>query len=97
MPLLPDLTDLSATVTPTVSVNSIDLLPTVQPKLRRTVVDTRLHLPDMFELTFEEAGEAPHFKCGIMQAAARHAGAVEPRAELSQYDGHRAVYRISWS
>ncbi len=54
MPLLPDLTDLSATVTPTVSVNSIDLLPTVQPKLRRTVVDTRLHLPDMFELTFED-------------------------------------------
>lgn len=54
MPLLPDLTDLSATVTPTVSVNSIDLLPTVQPKLRRTIVDTRLHLPDMFELTFDD-------------------------------------------
>ena len=52
---MPDLTDLSATVTPTVSVNSIDLLPTVQPKLRRTVVDTRLHLPDMFELTFEDS------------------------------------------
>ena len=52
---LPELTDLSATVVPTVSVNSIDLLPTVQPKLRRTVVDTRLHLPDMFELTFEDS------------------------------------------
>lgn len=55
MSLLPDLTDLSASVVPTVSVNSIDLLPTVAPKLRRTVVDTRLHLPDMFELTFEDS------------------------------------------
>nr|MDP9463792.1 phage baseplate assembly protein V [Actinomycetota bacterium] len=53
--MLPDLTDLSASVVPTVSVNSIDLLPTVQPKLKRTVVDTRLHLPDMFELTFEDS------------------------------------------
>lgn len=49
------LTDLSTTVAPTVSINSIDLLPTVQPKLKRTVVDTRLHLPDMFELTFEDS------------------------------------------
>lgn len=49
------LTDLSTTVTPTVSINSMDLLPTVQPKLKRTVVDTRLHLPDMFELTFEDS------------------------------------------
>jgi phage protein D len=54
VPGLPDLTDLSASVVPTVSVNSIDLLPTVAPKLKRTVVDTRLHLPDMFELTFED-------------------------------------------
>jgi phage protein D len=53
--LLPDLTDLSASVVPTVSVNSIDLLPTIAPKLKRTVVDTRLHLPDMFELTFEDS------------------------------------------
>jgi phage protein D len=53
--LLPDLTDLSATVVPTVSINSIDLIPTVQPKLKRAVVDTRLHLPDMFELTFEDS------------------------------------------
>lgn len=49
------LTDVSASVVPTVSVNSVDLLPTVQPKLKRTVVDTRLHLPDMFELTFEDS------------------------------------------
>ncbi|MEP7111667.1 MAG: phage baseplate assembly protein V [Ilumatobacteraceae bacterium] len=55
MSLLPDLTDLSASVVPTVSINSIDLLPTVAPKLKRTVVDTRLHLPDMFELTFEDS------------------------------------------
>ncbi|MEO7370655.1 MAG: hypothetical protein ABIZ69_07330, partial [Ilumatobacteraceae bacterium] len=51
---MPDLTDLSATVVPTVSINSVDLIPTVAPKLKRTVVDTRLHLPDMFELTFED-------------------------------------------
>ncbi len=55
MSLLPDLTDLSASIVPTVSVNSIDLLPTIAPKLKRTVVDTRLHLPDMFELTFEDS------------------------------------------
>ena len=55
MSLLPDLTDLSASIVPTVSINSIDLLPTVAPKLKRTVVDTRLHLPDMFELTFEDS------------------------------------------
>ena len=55
MSALDSLTDLSTTVAPTVSVNSIDLLPTVQPKLKRTVVDTRLHLPDMFELTFEDS------------------------------------------
>jgi phage protein D len=53
--LLPDLTDLSASIVPTVSVNSIDLLPTIAPKLKRTIVDTRLHLPDMFELTFEDS------------------------------------------
>jgi len=43
--LMPDLTDLSATVVPTVSVNSIDLLPTVQPKLKRTIVDTVCTFP----------------------------------------------------
>jgi phage protein D len=53
--MMPSLTDLSANVTPTVSINSIDLLPTVAPKLVCTVVDTRLHLPDMFELTFEDS------------------------------------------
>lgn len=52
---LPGLTDVSATVVPTVNINSMDLPPTVRPKLKRTVVDTRLHLPDMFELTFEDA------------------------------------------
>ncbi len=55
MSMLAGLTDISATVAPTVSINSMDLLPTVQPKLRRTLIDTRLHLPDMFELTFEDA------------------------------------------
>src|SRR6185369_11148264 len=55
MSINPGVADLSATVTPTISINSIDLLPTVQPKLKRTVVDTRLHLPDMFELTFEDS------------------------------------------
>ena len=52
------LTDLSATVVPTVSINSIDLIPTLAPKLKRTVVDTRLHLPDMFELTFEDTNNS---------------------------------------
>ena len=55
---MPDITDHSATVVPTVSINSIDLIPTVAPKLKRTVVDTRLHLPDMFELTFEDASNS---------------------------------------
>ncbi len=67
---MPGLTDVSATVAPTVSVNSIDLLPTVKPKLKRTVVDTRLHLPDMFELTFEDSDNSVisdlHVKIGSL-------------------------------
>ncbi|MGZ4674206.1 MAG: phage baseplate assembly protein V [Ilumatobacteraceae bacterium] len=67
---LPGLTDVSATVAPTVSVNSVDLLPTVKPKLKRTVVDTRLHLPDMFELTFEDSDNSVisdlHVKIGSL-------------------------------
>jgi phage protein D len=58
VPGLPSLTDLSTTVAPTVSINSVDLLPTVKPKLKRTVVDTRLHLPDMFEVTFEDSNNS---------------------------------------
>src|SRR6478736_2807665 len=46
--------DVSGNVSPTVSINSIELLPTTAAKLVRTVVDTRVHLPDMFELTFED-------------------------------------------
>lgn len=53
--LVSGLVDLSGTVSPTVNINSMDLTPLVQPKLKRTVVDTRLHLPDMFELTFEDS------------------------------------------
>ena len=49
---LPAPTELSGNVSPTVSINSVDLTPLHIPKLVRTVVDTRLHLPDMFELTF---------------------------------------------
>lgn len=45
----------TAVVVPKVKVGypiGIPLLPNVAPKLIRTVVDTHLHLPDMFELTF---------------------------------------------
>src|ERR1700710_1263931 len=48
------LTDVSQNVTPTVNINSMDLTPLTAPKLVRCVVDTHLHLPDMFELTFED-------------------------------------------
>ncbi|WP_158893762.1 phage baseplate assembly protein V [Amycolatopsis anabasis] len=44
-----------AVVAPTIKVGSgvpLPLSPTVSPKLIRAVVDTHLHLPDMFELTF---------------------------------------------
>ncbi|MEO5724522.1 MAG: hypothetical protein ABIQ39_11190, partial [Ilumatobacteraceae bacterium] len=47
-------TDLAGNVSPTVSINSIDLTPLHIPRLLRTVVDTRVHLPDMFELTFQD-------------------------------------------
>ena len=54
------LTDAGAVVRATVKVGAIGLPlnPTVEPMLVRAVVDTHLHLPDMFELTFfDEAGD----------------------------------------
>jgi uncharacterized protein (TIGR02265 family) len=61
-----------------------------------TTVEIVALADNAFQLTFAEVGETPRFKCGILQAAARQAGAEQPRAELTEYDGHRAVYRISW-
>ena len=43
---------LGTTVTPSVTVMHMPLNPMVAPNLIRTVVDTSLHRPDMFELTF---------------------------------------------
>ena len=43
---------LGTTVTPSVTVMYMPLNPMVAPNLIRTVVDTSLHRPDMFELTF---------------------------------------------
>src|SRR3954471_14678770 len=34
----------------------VDLLPTVALNIRRVVVDTHAHLPDMFEITFLDEG-----------------------------------------
>ena len=34
----------------------VDLLPMVAPNVRRVVVDTHVHLPDMFEITFLDEG-----------------------------------------
>jgi phage protein D len=54
------LSDGAATVRATVKVGSLGmaLRPDVEPYLVRAVVDTHLHLPDMFELTFfDEAGD----------------------------------------
>ncbi|MGH9244057.1 MAG: phage baseplate assembly protein V [Acidimicrobiales bacterium] len=51
------LADGSSTVRPQVSIGSpfaAPLLPTVEPKLSRVVVDTHLHLPAMFELWFAD-------------------------------------------
>src|SRR5439155_11972183 len=49
--------DPTATVRPSVTTGSIvglPLSPLIEPNLIRTVVDTHLHLPDMFELTFND-------------------------------------------
>lgn len=54
MPSLPSVMDMSSTVSPTVTINSIPVPDPLKSRLVRTVVDTRLHLPDMFELTFED-------------------------------------------
>ena len=75
------LTDLSATVVPTVSINSIDLIPTVAPKLKRTVVDTRLHLPDMFELTFEDTNNSVIEQTMVRSAASSRSTAVVGNTE----------------
>ncbi|HEY0638293.1 MAG TPA: phage baseplate assembly protein V [Pseudonocardiaceae bacterium] len=42
----------TATVRASVTLNGLPLRPDVESKLVRTVVDSHLHLPDMFELTF---------------------------------------------
>lgn len=42
----------TATVRAGVTIDHFPLRPDIEPKLVRTVVDTHLHLPDMFELTF---------------------------------------------
>ncbi|HEY3263333.1 MAG TPA: phage baseplate assembly protein V [Pseudonocardiaceae bacterium] len=42
----------TATVRASVKLNMMPLRPDVEPHLVRAVVDTHLHLPDMFELTF---------------------------------------------
>jgi len=55
LPGLPGPVDVSPHVTPVVQVGSMDMPEAVRGKLVRTVVDTHLHLPDMFELAFEDA------------------------------------------
>jgi phage protein D len=47
--------DLSAHVTPTITINSTELSDTQKGKLVRTVVTTHLHLPDMFEIKIEDS------------------------------------------
>jgi phage protein D len=49
--------DSTETVRPSITVGAmigLPLGPTVEPNLLRTVVDTHVHLPDMFELTFND-------------------------------------------
>jgi phage protein D len=49
--------DATGTVRPTISIGEfvgLPLNPLVEPQLLRTVVDTHVHLPDMFELTFND-------------------------------------------
>ena len=46
--------DRSDHITPTVNINSSDLSSTQMEKLVRATVTTHLHLPDMFELVFED-------------------------------------------
>ncbi|MFC7616674.1 hypothetical protein ACFQV2_27670 [Actinokineospora soli] len=54
------MTDTSAVVMPAISIGypvGVPMLPNHSQQLIRAVVDTHLHLPDMFELTFtDEAG-----------------------------------------
>lgn len=52
MSLTDFLTGGTATVRASVTLNRLPLRPDVEPQLARVVVDTHLHLPDMFELTF---------------------------------------------
>jgi phage protein D len=57
--MIPGLATGTATVRASVKVGGMPLRPDVERHLTRVVVDTHLHLPDMFELTFlDEAGSA---------------------------------------
>jgi phage protein D len=50
--------DLGGNVSPTISINSMDLTDLHLPKLVSATVDTHVHLPDMFELVFDDTENA---------------------------------------
>src|SRR4051794_39142322 len=58
--------DVSGHVTPTISVDGQELSVEDRGKLVHTIVDTHLHLPDMFEISFEDGDNAilNHVKIG---------------------------------
>src|SRR5690606_12653879 len=78
--------DSTATVRPSVKIEplGLPLLPTVEAKILRVVVDTHLHLPDMFEITFlDEEGDVlaeAGLRVGVELSI--HAGA--PSAETAE-------------
>lgn len=78
--------DTTATVRPTIKLEPVGvaLLPTVEPKVARVVVDTHLHLPDMFEITFldEEGGVLTEAGIRIGTELSIHAGS--PSADTAE-------------
>ena len=81
----------TATVRASIKVGLIGLplRPDVEPKLVRTVVDTHLHLPDMFELTFldEEGNVADDAGLSIGTAVEVYGGAPDSMSATKLIDG----------
>ena len=61
-----DVHDVSAHVTPTISIDGQELSEETRGKLVHAIVDAHLHLPDMFEISFEDGDNAilNHVKIG---------------------------------
>lgn len=52
--------------------------------------------PTEFEMSLSETSGYPTYFVGVLYNMLIYSGAKNPRVQISQFDGHRAVLRIRW-